>query len=88
MIKIITFTNNISIISKIEEIGSELGEPDCKLVDPFAIKKPPVEGMALTLEPWLSEYTKQNEFMVHSDKILTIADPTARLVELYEELTK
>lgn len=88
MIKIITFVNNISLITKIEEVGSELGEPDCKLINPFLIKKPQVDGLSPTLEPWLSEYTKQSEFMIHSDKILTIADPTARLVELYEDLTK
>ena len=58
------------------------------LLNPFFIKKPQIEGMALTLEPWLSDYTKQSEFMIHSDKILTIAEPTARLIELYEELTK
>lgn len=89
MIKILLLSNDSTLISKIEEVGSELGEPDCKLVDPFLIKKLQIEGVTPpTLEPWMNEFTKQNEFMIHSDKILTIAEPTARLLELYEDLTK
>lgn len=88
MIKLIVFLNNHVVVSKIEEVSSELGEPDCRLIDPFTVKPPAIDGMAHTLEPWMSEYTKQNDFMIHSDKILTIAEPTARLVELYQGLTK
>lgn len=87
MIKILIFVDGNCLISKIEEVGSELGEPDCKLISPFVIKKSH-DGLAPTLEPWMSEYTKQVEFMIHSDKILTIAEPTVRLTELYEDLTK
>ena len=83
---IITVSNTI-LISKIEEVGSELGEPDCKLINPFIIKTPQIEGLAVTLEPWLKEYTKQNEFMLHSDKILTIIEPKPTLLEKYIELT-
>lgn len=88
MIKLIILLNSQIIISKIEEVPSELGEPDCKLVNPFIIKPPQIEGTSPVLEPWMSLYTKQNDFMIHSDKILTIADPTARLLELYQDLTK
>jgi hypothetical protein len=88
MIKVLVLVNGNVLITSIEEIGSELGEPDCKLLNPFGVKKPQVEGLALTLEPWLSDYTKQTEFMMHSDKILTITEPTARLLELYQDLTK
>lgn len=83
---IITVSNTI-LISKIEEVGSELGEPDCKLINPFLIKIPQIEGLEVTLEPWLKEYTKQNEFMLHSDKILTIIEPKPTLLEKYIELT-
>lgn len=89
MIKILSLLNGETLISKIEEVGSELGEPDCKLIVPFLIKKGQVEGLTPpTLEPWMNEFTKQSEFMIHSDKILTIAEPTARLLELYQDLTK
>jgi hypothetical protein len=41
-----------------------------------------------TLQPWLSELTNQNVFMIHSDKIITITDPKPSLLEKYEQLTK
>jgi hypothetical protein len=88
MIKILILLNNDIVISSIEEVGSELGEPDCKLIKPFLITKNPIGGMVPNLEPWLSDYTKQDEYMIHSDKILTIVEPTARLLELYGDLTK
>lgn len=86
-VKCIITVNNTVLISKIEEVGSELGEPDCKLIQPFVIKISAIEEIASTLEPWLSEYTKQNEFMLHSDKILTIIEPRPTLLEKYIELT-
>ena len=71
------------LISEIVEVPSELGEPDCKLIKPFKFFS---DG---TLKPWLSEInaTNQDEFMIHSDKILTIADPTQQVVAKYLELT-
>ena len=81
--KIIIFQSGGTLISQIAESESaDIGEPDCKLVKPFNIIS---DG---TLQPWLGEMTKQDEFMIHSDKILTIAEPTARIKELYGDLTK
>jgi len=82
MIKLIVLLNNQILISQIEEVPSELGEPDCKLVKPFAVTKDK------TLEPFLMGYTKENTFMMSSDKILTLADPTPTLLEKYQDLTK
>lgn len=81
MIKMLLLTNNQILLSQIEEVGSELGEPDCKLVKPFLVEES-------QLTPWLSEYTNQDTFMIHSDKVLTITDPKATLLEKYQELTK
>lgn len=86
--KILVLLNGETIISSLEEVPSELGEPDCKLVKPFIIKSPQINGMTLTLEPWLSDYTSQDTFMIHSDKILTITTPRATILEKYEELIK
>ena len=58
------------------------GEPDCKLIEPFTI------GEQDTLSPWLVESTNQNEFMLSSDKILTLVDPKPTLLEKYERLLK
>lgn len=71
-----------NLISAIEEVGSELGEPDCKLTKPFLI----CEGNML--EPWLSDVTSNDTFMISSDKILTLIDPRPTLLEKYETLIK
>jgi len=80
--KIIALVNNLILISKIEEIGADIGEPDCKLVNPFVVRSDK------TLEPFLCGYTKQDTFMMSSDKILTLVDPTPTLLEKYEDLIK
>jgi hypothetical protein len=85
MIKVIALMNNLILISQIEEVGVDIGEPDCKLIKPFVVKK---ELTMNTLEPFLSGYTKQDTFMISSDKILSLADPTPTLLEKYEDLIK
>jgi len=74
--------NDLILISQIEEVTSELGEPDCKITNPFVVKKDQ------TLEPFLCGYSKQTTFMMSSDKILTLTDPTPTLLEKYEDLIK
>ena len=81
IIKVLVLTNNQILISQIEEVGADIGEPDCKLVDPYVVTK---EGM---LEPWLLNITRADTFMMSSDKILTLTDPTPTLLEKYEDLT-
>tara|TARA_Y100001963_G_scaffold93738_1_gene129146 strand:+ start:616 stop:849 length:234 start_codon:yes stop_codon:yes gene_type:complete len=71
------------LISEIAEIAAVVpGEPDCKLINPFIIKEDQ------TLEPWLLKVTKDDIFMMSSDKILTLAEPTPTLLEKYLDLTK
>jgi len=74
--------NNLILVTQIEEVGADIGEPDCKLIKPFVVKSDQ------TLEPFLMGYTKQDTFMISSDKILTLADPTPTLLEKYEDLIK
>ena len=85
MIKVIALINNLILISQIEEIGADIGEPDCKLIKPFVVRK---ELTMNTLDPFLCGYTKQDTFMISSDKIVTLADPTPTLLEKYEDLIK
>ena len=82
MIKILALMNNQTLISQIEEVGADIGEPDCKLVEPYVVTKDK------TLEPFLLDYTRENIFMMSSDKILTLADPTPTLLEKYQDLIK
>ena len=37
VIKLILLANNQRLISEIVEVGSEIGEPDCKLIKPHEI---------------------------------------------------
>ncbi len=73
-----------------EEVQSELGEPDCKLTEPFVVRtseeKITLQEGIITLAPWLVGFTNQNTFMLSSDKILTIVEPNSRLKKKYEEL--
>ena len=81
IIKLIVL-EHYKFISKIEESPSELGEPDCRLINPYVIKDDK------SLEPFLDGLTKEVEFMMSSDKILTLAEPTPTLLEEYQDITK
>jgi len=83
IVKIVQLTTNQTLISEIAEIAAVVpGEPDCKLINPFIVKAENV------LEPWLLNVTKDDIFMMSSDKILTLIDPTPTLLEKYLDLTE
>ena len=81
-IKLIVLTNQQKLVSQIEEVGADIGQPDCKLTEPFIV------GDKNTLSPWLVESTNQSVFMLSSDKILTLVDPKPTLLEKYQDLLK
>ena len=81
-IKLIVLVNQQRLVSQIEEIGADIGQPDCKLTEPFIV------GDKNTLSPWLVESTNQSVFMLSSDKILTLVDPKPTLLEKYQGLLK
>jgi len=85
LIKVLYLTNSIVLISQIEEAPSELGEPDCKLTKPCVVK---VVNGEKYLESFMMDYSKQNVFMISSDKILTLTEPTPTLLEKYQEFIK
>ena len=82
-LKLIVLTNNQILLSQIEEVGAEIGEPDCKLIDPYIINQ-----STLAIDPWLSVFTAKNVFMMSSDKILTITEPNEKLISDYKEFSK
>jgi len=83
IVKIVHLTTNQILITELAEVAAVVpGEPDCKMINPFIIKEDQ------TLEPWLLNVTKDDIFMISSDKILTLADPTPTLLEKYIDLTK
>ena len=82
-VKVLVLTNNQTIVSQIEEVAPmDIGDPNCKLIEPFIL------GENDTLSPWLIDVTNDNEFMICSDKILTLVDAKPTLLEKYQELIK
>lgn len=68
------------LITEIVEVMAEEGEPDCRLIKPYRFFE---DG---NMTPWIKA-SNQNEFMLRSEDILTIADPTEEVMEKYKELT-
>ena len=68
-VKVLVLTNKQILISQIEEVAPmDIGDPNCKLIEPFIL------GENDTLSPWLIDVTNDNEFMMCSDKILTLVE--------------
>ncbi len=65
------------IISEVEEVGAEIGEPDCKLIKPYLFES--IDDM----KPW-PKATKQKELMIRTHSILTIADTTEEVIAMYK----
>ena len=83
-VMVLALTNNHYIISQIDEVVAEdIGQPDCKLTKPFVIN---TETGKTILEPFMMELTRENTFMMGSDKIMTLAVPTPTLLEQYLNL--
>ena len=78
MIKLIVLLDQQKLVSQIDEVPSELGEPDCKLTEPFLLKE---DG---TLVPWLVDVTNENVFMKHQIRFLLLQN----LSPLYLRNTK
>ncbi len=82
-VKILVLTSNQNLISQIEEVAPlDIGDPNCKLIEPFILND---DG---TLSPWLIDVTNDNEFMICSDKILTLVEAKPTLLEKYQDLIK
>ena len=75
--------NQQRLVSQIEEVAPlDIGDPNCKLIEPFIINEDE------TLSPWLIDITNDNEFMICSDKILTLVEAKPTLLEKYQDLIK
>ena len=81
---VLTTTQQLLISELIEVAALDIGQPDCKLVNPFCIN---TESGQTILEPWLLDVTRDDVFMMSSDKILTLCEPTPTLLEKYLDIT-
>ena len=90
MVQVILLKNDIVLISEIEEVGADIGAPDCLLKNPYQIlgkhetDAPPEERFV----KWMDEYTDSGKFMLRSDDVLTFMEPNSKLVDYYKTLTK
>lgn len=84
-VKCVLVNVDVVLITEVVEIDAELGDPNCKLINPYLFKKSD-NSDDFYLEPW-PEVTYQKEIMMRSEDILTIADPLPKIVEKYLELT-
>ena len=83
IVKILILSNGDKLISQLIEVAPiDIGDPNCKLVEPFLLND---DG---SLSPWLVSITNVNEFMMSSDKILTLVEPKPTLLEKYQDLLK
>ena len=82
-VKVLVLTNNQILVSQISEVAPmDIGDPNCKLIEPFILNEDD------TLSPWLIDVTNDNEFMICSDKILTLVEAKPTLLEKYQNLIK
>ena len=80
LIKCILVDVDNLIISEIEEVDAEIGQPNCKLTNPYVFKS--IDDM----QP-LVKVSNTNEYMMRAEDILTIADPTQEVIDKYIKLT-
>ena len=81
-IQVLYLTNNLRLVSQINEVLADIGQPDCKLINPCVIDK---DGK---LTKWMSSLTDNTEMFMSSEKILTLVDPNQKLLDDYFETIK
>ena len=82
-VKVLVLMSKQILVSQIDEVAPmDIGDPNCKLIEPFIL------GENDTLSPWLIDITNDNEFMMCSDKILTLVEAKPTLLEKYQNLIK
>jgi regulator of protease activity HflC (stomatin/prohibitin superfamily) len=86
-IKLLVLENGQKLVSVVEEVVADIGEPNCKLINPFLIVIDKLVE-SISLKPWLMEVAEQNIFLISSDKILTITEPKQSILTKYKSLIK
>ena len=76
-VQVLYLTNNLRLVSQIDEVLADIGQPDCKLINPCVIDN---DGK---LTKWLSSLTDETEMFMSSEKILTLVDPNQQLLDDY-----
>ena len=80
-VQVLYLTNKLLLVSEVEAVVADIGQPDCKLTKPCLF-----ENGELTR--WLTDVSDDSYVMMSSDKILTMVEPNQSLLDDYESLTK
>ena len=80
-VQVLFLTNQMILIAEIDEVLADIGQPDCKLINPCVIE----DGK---LSRWMSDLTVNKEMFMSSDKILTLVDPTPKLLNDYIQFVR
>ena len=80
-IQVLDLMNQTILISEIDEVLADIGQPDCKLINPCVI----IDGK---LSKWMSDLTPSTEMFMSSDKILTLVDPSQHILKEYIKITQ
>ena len=78
-IQVLLLTNQTILISEIDEVLADIGQPDCKLINPCVI----IDGK---VSKWISNLTSNTEMFMSSDKILTLVDPSKHILNEYNKV--
>ena len=79
-IQVLFLVNRQIIITEIESvIAEDIGQPDCRMVNPVLIKE---DG---SFSRFLGTISDDVEMAISSDKILTLVDPNQSTLEKYLE---
>ena len=87
-IQVLHLVNQMILIAEIDEVLADIGQPDCKLINPCIINDPHANernDMDGKLSKWMSDLTPNKEMFISSDKILTLVDPTSKLLFEYKK---
>ena len=78
-IQVLILMNQMILISEIDEVLADIGQPDCKLINPCVI----IDGK---VSKWMSNLTPNKEMFMSSDKILTLVDPSQNILAEYKKI--
>lgn len=84
LIRVLLLKDGRTIVTKLEEVPEhEMGEPDCVMIDPV-LYDPSVEDMEKALSRFPGRaVTADTKMIIHSDTILTMVTPAAKLHSEY-----
>ena len=78
-IQVLCLVNQMILIAEIDEVLADIGQPDCKLINPCVI----IDGK---VSKWMSDLTPNKEMFMSSDKILTLVDPSQNILAEYKNI--